>query len=202
MNGFEDIINISDVTERVEELEEMVTPKFVAGWNMSGYMPDMEPAEFDNAEDAKDYIIKELEARLEESEESADVGFSEARETLQESVEAEFCMNVRGMVFWVTEDGEMFNGSEDEEQELKMFNELLEDIKGNGGDEKWRGDWYPMALIRESHFKDYAEELAYDCGMLDKSNWPYNCIDWAMAARELRMDYSSVEFDGSTFFYR
>ena len=28
------------------------------------------------------------------------------------------------------------------------------------------------------------------------------CIDWAQAARELRMDYTSVDFDGVTYWIR
>ena len=75
---------------------------------------------------------------------------------------------------------------------------VLSELKGNGGDEQWRGDWYPVMLIRDSYFDDYAQELAV---CLTK-RWPYTCIDWVQAARELQMDYTSTEIDGVTFWYR
>jgi len=38
---------------------------------------------------------------------------------------------------------------------------------------------------------DFAEEFAGECGMLqDGMSWPYTCIDWEQAARELMMDHS------------
>lgn len=88
-------------------------------------------------------------------------------------------------------------------QEFTDLGNILEELKGNGGDEQWRGDWYPITLIRESHFKDYAQELAEDCGMIPaNAQWPNNCIDWVQAARELRMDYTSTDIDGVEYFYR
>jgi len=87
--------------------------------------------------------------------------------------------------------------------ELTELESLLDDLRGNGGDEQWEGDWYPGALIRDSHFRDHARDLAEDTGMLNESSrWPYTCIDWDQAARELRMDYSSTEFNGTTYWYR
>jgi hypothetical protein len=32
--------------------------------------------------------------------------------------------------------------------------------------------------------------------------WPRNCIDWKEAAEQLQQDYSCVEFDGTTYWYR
>lgn len=38
--------------------------------------------------------------------------------------------------------------------------------------------------------EDFAQELAESCGLLDKEDrWPYTCIDWEWAARELMFDY-------------
>ncbi len=91
----------------------------------------------------------------------------------------------------------------DEAAELATLSELLSDLAGCGGDEQWRGDWYPVTLVRDSHFTEYAQELADDIGAMDTAaTWPHTCIDWEWAARELQMDYSSVEFDGVTYWYR
>lgn len=79
---------------------------------------------------------------------------------------------------------------------------LLNELAGEGGDEQWRGDWYPVTLIRDTYFTEYAREFAYEIGAVSGSeSWPANCIDWTRAARELQMDYTSVEFDGVTYWY-
>lgn len=80
---------------------------------------------------------------------------------------------------------------------------ILADLQGMGGDEQWRGHWYPLILIRDSHFRDYAEELADDIGAIPKdAGWPLTCIDWEQAARELRYDYSAIDIDGATYWTR
>jgi hypothetical protein len=87
--------------------------------------------------------------------------------------------------------------------EFDQLRSLLDDLGGRGGDEQWRGDWYPVTLIRDDYFKTYAQELAEDIGVINQGAvWPNNCIDWEQAARELQMDYSTVEFDGVTYWYR
>lgn len=87
--------------------------------------------------------------------------------------------------------------------ECTILESLLSDLKGLGGDEKWRGDWYPITLIRDSYFRDYAQELAEDIGAINaQASWPNNCIDWNQAARELQMDYSSVVVDGADYWTR
>ena len=41
------------------------------------------------------------------------------------------------------------------------------------------------------------------CGQMPPSNqWPLYCIDWEYAARELKHDYTSVDFDGVTYWVR
>lgn len=93
--------------------------------------------------------------------------------------------------------------SDDDLAELDALKKLLEELRGNGGDHQWDGDWYPLLLIRDSHFEDYAQQLADDIGAINSdAGWPNNCIDWERAARELQMDYSTVEYDGVTYWYR
>lgn len=59
-------------------------------------------------------------------------------------------------------------------------------------------DWeYGETLIRDSYFREYAMELADDIGAIPaNAGWPLECIDWDQAARELKMDYSAVDFGG------
>lgn len=66
------------------------------------------------------------------------------------------------------------------------------------------GDWkYGEVLVRDSYFEDYARQLAEDTGAIrSDATWPSNCIDWEQAARELQQDYTSVEFDGVTYWMR
>ena len=90
-----------------------------------------------------------------------------------------------------------------EPEELAMLEDILSELAGYGGDGEFDGDWYPVQLIAESYFQEYAQNLAEDCGMVDTSaRWPMNCIDWEQAARELQMDYSSIEICGVTYWYR
>lgn len=87
--------------------------------------------------------------------------------------------------------------------ELTSLEALLEECKGNGGDEQWEGDWYPVTLIHDDYFVDHAQELADDIGAATHNAvWPYTCIDWDKAADELQMDYTSVEFAGQTYWTR
>lgn len=65
-------------------------------------------------------------------------------------------------------------------------------------------DWrYGAQLIHETYFTDYARQFAEDIGALEGCDrWPATCIDWEQAARELKMDFSSIEFAGNTYYYR
>lgn len=75
----------------------------------------------------------------------------------------------------------------------------LQDAAG-GYSEDWT---YGATLIRNSYFKEYAQELADDIGAIPNgAQWPCYCIDWDYAARELQMDYTAVEFDGVTYWVR
>ena len=88
--------------------------------------------------------------------------------------------------------------NEDDEQLLSD----LRDLASEGAD--YCEDWtFGEALIRDSYFTDYAQELADDIGAIDaNASWPSSHIDWDAAARELRMDYSPLTFRGVTYWAR
>jgi hypothetical protein len=97
--------------------------------------------------------------------------------------------------------GEVESGTiEDSEiDELAKLGCLLEEVIEVSGESVE----YGAQLIRDSYFKDFTQEMAEDCGFIQKgATWPNNCIDWARAARELQLDYSSVEFSGVEYWVR
>lgn len=86
-----------------------------------------------------------------------------------------------------------------EQEELKQLRELKDQIGESRG--KISEDGGPF--IREDCFEDYARELAEEIGAIpDDASWPCTCIDWEQAADELKMDYTSVEWGGDTYYYR
>lgn len=87
---------------------------------------------------------------------------------------------------------------EEEKEELGALLKLKEQAEG------YASDWpYGCALINDDYFSEYAQDLAHDLGYAEEAgNWPYTCVDWEKAARELQHDYTSVEFNGQTFWVR
>lgn len=86
----------------------------------------------------------------------------------------------------------------DAEEELKALKDLQDEAEGYAGD--WR---YGAALIRDTYFTEYAEQLAEDIGAIDRNaTWPLSHIDWEAAADELKTDYTSVSFGGTDYWIR
>lgn len=92
----------------------------------------------------------------------------------------------------------------DEASELRSLESFVAEMKGYGGDEQWEGHWYPVTLVRDTYWEDFArdEAEAFHGEAVTEARWPFNCIDWERAARELQADYSSADFDGVTYWYR
>lgn len=86
--------------------------------------------------------------------------------------------------------------------ELIRLLAILDDLRGNSGDEKFRGEWYPLTLIRDSYFTEYAEEFCSDLDVIPKDLPDYIVIDWDATARNLLQDYTSIDIDGVTYWYR
>ena len=81
------------------------------------------------------------------------------------------------------------------------YDELLQLAKDG---ENYSSDWkYGATLIRDSYFREYAEDLARDCcDMKSASEWPFRHIDWDAAADELKIDYSEIDFGGESYWIR
>lgn len=87
---------------------------------------------------------------------------------------------------------------EEETAELAILQAFADEAEG------YAADWqYGEGFIRDSYFKEYAQELADDIGAVDSdAAWPNSYIDWDAAADALQMDYTSIELDGVTFWCR
>lgn len=124
--------------------------------------------------DSRDVIARIEE--LEEERDSFEAGSGEAREGAESWAEA----------------------FPEEAEELKILSALAEEAEGYASD--WR---HGEALIRDTHFEDYARQLAEDIGAIKgNESWPLNCIDWERAASELKYDYTSVDFGGVEYWIR
>lgn len=156
---------------------------------------------FDDIIDIRDVI-----ARVEELESERDA-LQDAQDEAQEAYDFHDSDDTQTTPEWselqkARAERAAWNESE-ESAELQTLVAFLDECKGRGGDEQWRGDWYPVTAIRESYFVNYAQELAEDIGAIPKdAQWPCTCIDWEQAARELQMDYTGADFDGVTYYVR
>jgi hypothetical protein len=61
-----------------------------------------------------------------------------------------------------------------------------------------------VTFIKDSYFEEFAWDEAKNIGAFNarENSWPYSCIDWERAAEQLKYDYSSVKFDGLTYWYK
>lgn len=121
--------------ERLAELRDMAkTPRFYAGFNIPGFLPDSEPGVFDDNEDAKRSIIESIK-HAEESAETEEL--AENLCAFAESVNLEsdeFTLRgPDGIAYWVNQDGFMID--EDPAQR-----EELEELESDAGECEDRDD--------------------------------------------------------------
>lgn len=81
---------------------------------------------------------------------------------------------------------------DDEEYRLTELVDLFAEL----GNERAKG----LILYAEDDFADYAREYAED--ITDNAEFLFVYVDWDAFASDLRMDYRTVEFDGTTYLYR
>jgi hypothetical protein len=132
---------------------------------------------------------RDVDERIEElTEERDNFGYEDEEaaedDTNRESVEAK-------AQAWADE-------NPDDADELKTL--LALQIEGSDSTSEWS---YGETLIHENYFEEYAQQTAEDIGAIDpNANWPLNCIDWKEAADQLKQDYSTIDFDGETYYIR
>jgi hypothetical protein len=148
--------------------------------------------------DSRD-VIKRIE-ELEEDRENLQFAIDEAQEALEtadvdkddERPDSPYA-NLRKAVEDAIYNLESWDDSDDAD-ELTALKNLAEDAGSSPG---WN---YGETLIRDSYFEEYAEQLATDiCDMGKAEGWPFRHIDWEAAAKELKQDYFTVDFDGEDY---
>ena len=81
--------------------------------------------------------------------------------------------------------------------ELVALKELADDAMCD----EWE---YGEVLISENYFTEYCKELCEDIGDVPKDLPWYieSNIDWDGVARDIKIDYTAVDFDGEAYFIR
>ncbi len=197
----DDIIDSRDIISRIEELEsERDNALIVAGWNMPGYMPENDPATFDDVAGALEYVKENMRQQLEQEHVSMGGELTDEQcADLEKEIDAmeceegqDFGVIFRNWYYFITENPEPLDA--DDAEELATLKALAEDCEGCA-------DWeYGEPLIRESYFQQYMDETIADCYDVPKNLPAFMSIvlDYDM----LKQDYNEVEYDGATYFIR
>lgn len=82
---------------------------------------------------------------------------------------------------------------QDDIDRLEELNKVLEEVYDSQ---------YGVTLIHEDDFDDYARELVEECGYITRDFPSWIEIDWLATADNVKLDYSSIEFEGETYLYR
>ena len=61
---------------------------------------------------------------------------------------------------------------------------------------------FGVTLITEDDFTDYVEDLLKGCGYISDDFPSWIEIDWEATAENVKQDYSELEYEGETYFYR
>jgi chromosome segregation ATPase len=151
-----------------------------------------------NIIDSRDVItsINELEEERDTLKDTSDEAETALKDVAPEDAEETHMEELQDAADSAREDLEAWNDENGEY--LKTLQEL--DSEGRDATSEWK---HGEALIRDSYFEEYAQQLADDIGAIDRNaEWPVNCIDWKQAAEQLQQDYSSVDFDGQDYWIR
>lgn len=105
--------------------------------------------------------------------------------------------------------------TEDEQAEaaeaLKAYADAFNDLTNINHGEDWEAladAWSHLsytgdaAVVRESDFTAYVQQLVSDIGDLPDDVLSYVVVDWEKTAENVRQDYTEFELDGVTYYIR
>ena len=153
------------------------------------------PTNSDDVIDSRDVI-----ARIEELQDERD-GLAEAVEeadTAADDCDADDADLVARLTAAHAEaKQELTEWDEGNAEELRTLTALQNEAEG------YAPDWlHGATLIRHDYFTEYAEGFVKDVCDLPKDIPFYIVIDWEATAKNIKMDYTSVDFDGVEYWVR
>jgi hypothetical protein len=80
-------------------------PNFIAGWNTPGYLPDMDPMDFDTSEEALEFLRDACVQHFEDDEDIPDTVVDECRtgvKTWRTDDAGEFGITVGPIHYWIS----------------------------------------------------------------------------------------------------
>jgi hypothetical protein len=94
-------------------------------------------------------------------------------------------------------------GEDNAADQDSLFAELAALEKLAAEAEQYADDWeYGAQLIRESYFTEYARELCEETGCVPENLPHYIVVDWEATARNIKADYTTVDFAGVAYLVR
>lgn len=156
-------------------------------------MRNIEISNSDDTIDSRDVIarIEELESEREaladEFEEAVDAHLANTDPDLRDGLNDARNNAYKAVYEW----------DNDNKAELDALKALADEAEG------YASDWnHGEQLIRESYFTEYAQELCEEIGDVPRDLPHYIEIDWEATARNIKQDYTEVDFDGVTYLIR
>ena len=174
ISNTDDVINSRDVIKRIVELEgeiEALTDTF-------------EELVDDHIDGATDASTLSQVCNHYRSNPKEDLARDVLNDYLEENPESALAAARRAIVEW----------NDDNADELRDLKALAEEAEGYAAD--WK---HGESLIRESYFTEYCQELCEDVGYISKDLPSWIEIDWQATARNMKQDYTEVEFGGVTY---
>jgi len=166
------VIDSRDIIERLEELQ------------------SERESEVESLQEAVDSIKEEIEEAKQDVENADSEEDEDTRLKAQEALDA-----LEEKLDEANEALEEYDF--DYQSELDALEAINE--KGDGYCSDWR---HGETLINESYWVEYCEELCKDIGDMPKEIPSYIEIDWEKTADNLAADYTTVEWDGVSFYIR
>jgi hypothetical protein len=215
ISNSDNVIDTRQILERIEDLESERKP-WVAGYNMPGYMPDSEPATFSDYESACNYIAARIEEEIESLHESKDgvgpdiangvddtiakldAAIAHINKMADDPKEPEYGETIGNYHYWIAKAiGPQAFDDESDYDEWKALTDLRDECETYTSEMN-----HGEPLIRYSYWEDYCQEMLEDIGELPKELPGYIVIDWRATAKNIAMDYGTVNYDGVEYYIR